>query len=61
MSRYIIWSPSAYQPPTKTFTSESEAQRVAEIMATKHAPSIFHVCKIMGTAKCITSTYEKAK
>lgn len=58
--KFIVWCPTAYQAPQKTFTSEKEAQKVAEIMVMKNPGSVFHVCKVVGTAKMKAAEYEKA-
>lgn len=56
--RYIVWSPSATQPPKCVYDNRPEAIKVAHLMASKNRGQQFAVCKIVGSAHVTDVKYE---
>lgn len=44
---YILWSPGAVVPPSKTYPNLAEGQRVAKIMAERHPGQVFNLCRLV--------------
>ena len=50
---YIVWSPSASQPPKMVYPDRPTAIKAAYAMASKFPSQRFTVCKVVGEAKSV--------
>lgn len=55
--QYIVWSPTATQPPTTVFNDRQSAIRASMAMASKYGGR-FTVCKIVGVSEKKDASYE---
>lgn len=56
---YIIWNPTASNPPTKKFDSEAQAIKIAEKLAAENPSQEFHVLKVVSTSKLQAVTTQR--
>lgn len=56
--KYIVWSPTASQPPKLVYLDRPTAIKVALSMNGKFPNQKFCVCKVVGVAQTEKSTYK---
>lgn len=56
--KYIVWCPDSNLPPRVVLEGRKQAKAVAISMAQRHGKE-FHWCRLMGSAKSVTSVVVK--